>query len=124
MEKELTQANFFEISDRMLARIFQTIDQSLKNVGKRTNIVDEETNVSYCVSYNLDDSMIISVVDLGPTPNASLLPILEPIYGEPRKNVRQALGTQPRLHDSYYVLGKRYNEYQTGSITVGGEKKK
>ncbi|ARF68969.1 hypothetical protein B7C51_15880 [Paenibacillus larvae subsp. pulvifaciens] len=85
MEKVPVRANFFEISDRMLARIFQTIDQSLKNVGKRTNIIDEETNVSYCISYSLDDYMTISVVDLGPTPNASLLPILVPIYGEPEK---------------------------------------
>ncbi|QHZ49952.1 hypothetical protein [Paenibacillus larvae] len=83
MDKMQVRANFFEISDRMVARIFQTIDQSLRNVGKRTNIIDEETNVSYCISYSLDDRMTISVVDLGPIPNASLLPILEPIYGEP-----------------------------------------
>lgn len=114
MEKVQTQANFFETSDRMLARIFQTIDQSLRNVGKRTNIVDEETNVSYCVSYNLDDSMIISVVDLGPTPNASLLPILEPLYGEPVK-----MYAKPWVLNPNYTILIMFWENVTMNTTQG-----
>jgi hypothetical protein len=47
MDKVQVRVNFFEISDRMTTRIFETINQSLRNVGKRTNIIDEETEVSY-----------------------------------------------------------------------------
>ncbi|KGE21094.1 hypothetical protein [Paenibacillus wynnii] len=79
-------AKFVPISRSVEKTLLKTIRKAMDK-SKQYNFVDESTNISYCVSFNMyqKGALAVSVVDFDLLPNASVLNLLEPIFGEPTK---------------------------------------
>ncbi|MUG26491.1 hypothetical protein GNQ08_29625 [Paenibacillus macerans] len=67
---------------RTLLEVFALIYKAHAMPETQLNYIDPLDNVSYCASFR-DQTLAVSVVDYGPLPNASLLPILSDRFGEP-----------------------------------------
>ena len=66
--------------------IRKIIKQAIRNKGLQFNYVDSQTNISYLASMDRKEGkrvLMVSVVDQIPVPNASILPFLKTILGEP-----------------------------------------
>jgi hypothetical protein len=59
----------------------RTAIDSVRNGGGRSQFIDDD-GVSYLFTYQ-ENHLIISIVDIGPDPNASIVPFLIELLGEP-----------------------------------------
>lgn len=111
VEGELAPVFCDEISEHTKNEIFELIRKAKEQPNIQFNYVDPLENVSYCVSAD-DHKFAVSVVDIGPLPNASLYPVLTDIYGEPDK-----VFSKPWYRDERFVFLVMYWEGNWGKRT-------
>lgn len=107
-----TEAFCDELSIKTLLEVFSLIYKAHVAPETQLNYVDPEDDVSYCASFR-DHTLSVSVVDYGPLPNASLLPILSDKFGEPDRML-----AKPWYRDASYTFFIMYWEaFDIGKIT-------
>jgi len=75
-------AKIDHVSETLKKNVMRVIKRAYAIKDKQVNYVDPDTNISYLATYK-EGMLIFSIVDEGPFPNASLLPYLERMLGEP-----------------------------------------
>jgi len=88
LEKMLALAKIKKVTLSLKNSILKAIKKAEQNNGRQVNVIDHHSNVSYVITVSRDTKkeipvLIVSVVDYGPVPNASILPFLKEKFGEP-----------------------------------------